>query len=560
MPIQSANKPELLTVEKWAGLNQQARRGSIDDQEEWWNENLYALGPGNLRSCWGPSAAIYTVPTGYVIRRIFFGFYGGGPDGPTPFFGAPPPGRLCWVFRSPTDPTNQAGYVDEVDLDSGHVTVVGQIWTAISPQWWGSAKVWRPQFIGRADITTLGTGQQGGVLFGSPKGLYAWSNPTGQTGGTAAGFGLFSPGDNAPDWLTDAAETLSPVVPMPIGLPGIYTMEVYGERLWVGGKDVVSFSAPSNGADFSTVDGGGSFGFFGDNLVYSWMDFSHSAGYLYLFGDSSTWLISNVTLTGSGTPAAPYTTIFNYQNIDPIVGHRFPRQVGTWGRYKTMYNGAGIYLMFGGDAQVIGEKVTNLYLTLDTSQYYPTMAEATFFGFRHLLCNGRFTDPYGITRSLILAWNGGFWTVMSQHYELTHIGTYEQDSILTAYGTDGTYLYRLFDHPDNTLNKRLATKAFRGTGLSQLTIKQFKRIFMEVHDHSGLGVSFNGTSQTTGGGIPAGNQDVSFQLASGEIHDVLPHAINGSGLDCSIDLQSKSPDFTIERLHLTAEERTLYGA
>jgi hypothetical protein len=547
VPIQSDNKPELLTLEKWAGLNQQARRGSIDDQEEFWNENLYAIGPGNLRSCWGPSAPIYTAPAGQTIRRIFFGFYGNGPDGFTPQNGQPPPGRCGWMFLSPSNQaagSSAPGTVVEVDLDSGHTTTVGQVWTAVSPKFWASAKVWRPKFYGNT------AGEDGGVLIGSPQGLYAWDNPN-----------LYVPNGPAPNWLTNADISPTPTVTtMPYGLPGIYTMEVYAGRLWVGGKDVVSFSAPSNGADFSTVDGGGSFGFFGDDLVYSWMDFSHSAGYLYLFGDSSTWMVSNVTLTGDGSPLNPYTTIFNFQNIDPITGHMVPRVVGSWGRYKATYTGDGIYITQGGDAQLASQKATNLYLTLDTSQYYPTMAVATFFGARHLLCNGRFTDPWGRTRSLMLAFNGAFWTVMSQGLELTHIGQYEDKSVLTAYGTDGTSLYRLFDHPDNALVKRLSTRAFRGTGLSQLTIKNFKRVFLELHDHSGGGVSLIGTIHTSGGGIPNGAESLGFQLTGGVAHDVIPFAVNGNGLDGAIDLESISPDFTIERLHLTAEERTLYGA
>ena len=64
MAIQSANPFDLVTIEQWKGLNQQSERGSIDDQEEWWDENFFAIGPGNLRTCWGPSAAIYTAPAG----------------------------------------------------------------------------------------------------------------------------------------------------------------------------------------------------------------------------------------------------------------------------------------------------------------------------------------------------------------------------------------------------------------------------------------------------------------------------------------------------------------
>jgi hypothetical protein len=557
----------------WKGLNQQSRRGSLDDDEEWWDENLFAIGPGNFRSCWGigdPKVPIYTVDDprfghapGTRILRIFFGFIGSA----TPEFQAPPPGRFGWMFLSD-------GTIDQVDLDTQNVTMIRakkgtsttvppQVWEPLPPFYWACCKVWRPQFFGNV------AGQVGGVLFGSPAGMFAWdgttlSEPgTGPPGTTPAPA---YPSDVAPDWLTDAAELTpeAPPVYMPTGLPGIYAMEVYGNRLWVAGKDVISYSAPSNGADFSTTGGGGSMGYFGDRLVYTFMDLAQSAGYLFVFGDSSTDVISNVQLTGQGTTSQPYNTAFNYMNLDPMVGHRFPRPVGRIGRHFVQANGAGIFMTTGGDATEIGNKLTNIWLTLDTSAYLPTMATATMFNFRVLLVNGRFTDPFGVTRNLLLMYHpvqgNPFWSIASQGLELTNIGYFEQDSTMTPYGTDSVSLYQLFAQPDPTLIKRYASKAFRGAGMSMLTLKNWKRLYMELHDNSGQGVSFTGTMTCGGGGVPGGVEDIGFQLAEGEKFDIIPQPIQGQGIWGAIDLTSLSPDFTIERLHCAAEERTLFGA
>ena len=539
MPVQSTNPPEIITLEQWAGINQQVPRGSIGDQEEYWNENLFAVSLGALRSCWGPSDPIYTAPAGTKIVRVFFGFIGY----PTPQFSAPPPGALGWMFLDD-------GVVEQVDLNTKEVTRIGKIWTPIPPQYWASAVVWRPRFFGSVQ------GQNGGVLFGSPQGLYAWD-----------GVHLSSPGDPAPDWLTDLAETdpSAPIPPMPVGLPGIYCMEVYQTRLFVAGKDVISFSAPSNGANFSTTAGGGSVGYFGNKLTYSYMDMASSAGYLFVFGDSSTDLISNIQLTGSGTTTSPFTTNFNYANIDPQVGQGFPRPVGHYGRYMTMFNRQQLFVMKGADAQEIGDKVTDIHQTLDTSLYYPTMCPATMFGFRVMLFNGRFTDPFGRVRNLLLMWHpmGGrtpFWSIASQHYELTNIGCYEQDSIITPYGTDGTNLYQLFAKPDPTLIKRYSSKQLRGNGIAQLTVKNFKRLYLEFNDKFGGGVALHGTVTAGGGGVPGGTQDIAFELTQGVSHGLEPWPIQCSGIWGAIDLESVSPDFILQRLHVAAEERTLFGA
>jgi len=191
MPTQAANPPDILTLDSWeAGMNQQGSRSSIEDEEQYWTENLFGIGRGNLRSCWGLSEPIYTAPAGKVILRVFFGFYGNT----TPQFQRPPPGRLGWMFLSD-------GSIDEVDLDTRSVNHIPNVWEPIGPAWWASAKVWRPRFVGHT------VGQPGGVLFGSPKGLYAWDGTT-----------LSVPGGPAPDWLSNAAETPFPVpTDMPVG-------------------------------------------------------------------------------------------------------------------------------------------------------------------------------------------------------------------------------------------------------------------------------------------------------------------------------------------------------
>jgi hypothetical protein len=352
-------------------------------------------------------------------------------------------------------------------------------------------------------------------------------------------------------------------------------MEVYKSRMFVAGKDVISFSAPSNGADFSTANGGGSQGYFGNKLTYSYMDLASSAGYLFCFGDSSTDFISDIKTINTGTDALPvFTTNYNYDNVDPQVGCRFPRPVGRWGRYLIMFNGAGVFLIQGGDASEIGHKVTNIWNTLDTSLYMPTFAAATMFGFRVILANGRFTDPWGVTRNLLLMWHNikgaPFWTIATQNLELTEIASYEQDSVITPYGTDGTSLYQLFARPDAKLQKRLSTKAIRGTEKQQLVIKNFKRLYAEVYDNSNptTGISITGNVISGGGDVPGGSQSIAFDVTTGEIpgfHSqkmaaVLAAPLSGAGIWAAVDLMSYSPDWTLERLHLAAEERTLYGA
>lgn len=533
MTIQSDNVPELLTLWEWTGtssgvggVNQSANRNVIDDQELWWLENLFPIAPGELRSAWGPSAPIYSVASvpGVAILRIFFTII----DGVNP---------LGFMFRSD-------GIVDQVNLNTGAVTSLGVVWQPVAPNYWCDLKLWAPNQFGASP------GQSGGVLIGSPAGLYAWD-----------GLNLTIPGQTAPSWLTTDDITGNTTV-MPSGLPGIYAMEVYLGRLFVMGQTVISMSAPENGADFSTADGGGSWGYQGDQLTSSYTDLVQSAGVLYVFGDSMTNYVYSLQLVGATTAIGTlYTTQFNYSNINPQIGHRFFRPVGHWLQDLIVLDGAGVFDLSGQSMLWVSAKLTNLLLTVNSSSFQPTITSAHIFGQRWLLINAQLTDPWGVSRPMIICWNGQIWTIASQGLNLTNIGSYEQNSVIVPYGTDGTNLYKLFAQPDPNLQKLLSTKAYKGPNI--LTIKDWKRAYIEMSDKmqppGPEGVSFTGTFTTIGGGIPNGAEDVSFDIPpSGK--DTIPHPLVGKGIAGWLDLQSVSPDFTIERVSLTYDERALFGA
>jgi len=97
-------------------------------------------------------------------------------------------------------------------------------------------------------------------------------------------------------------------------------------------------------------------------------------------------------------------------------------------------------------------------------------------------------------------------------------------------------------------------------GASQLMVKNYKRIYAEVMDNDGRGVQIHGNVTCGDGGVPGGTQDVDFQLSPGARHALIPHPVEGAGIWCEFDLKSQSPDFTLERIHLASEDRTLFGA
>jgi hypothetical protein len=540
MPIQSANPTEKIHLFNWTqgGVNQSSDRSVIDDQDTFWCENLFPIAPGELRSAWGPSAPIYTAPSGTTILRMFFAPLNDNQYG--------------YMFLS-------NGNVDQVDVNAGTVTTIPSVWQPVAPNYWADLKLFVPtQVAGPGAI-----GSPGGVAIGSPLGYFAWDGST-----------LTSPGQTPPLWLSGGATTDAAGQPlvMPSGLPGIYMMEVYLERMFVGGQTVISMSGSTNAADFSASGGGGSWGYTGDQLTVSYTDMVASNGWLYVFGDSMTNYVSGLQLVGAVTAIGTiYTSQFNYANINPQIGHRYFRPVALWLESVVVFDGAGIFLLSQQTYVWLSAKLTNLIRTVQSDSFQPTMTTCHIFGQRWLIINGEFQDPLTHQyRSMLLCWNGQIWTIASQNLNLTHIGSYEQNSCITPFGTDGTSLYRLFDHPDPLLSKKICTKAYQGP--NPLTIKDWKRVYVQLHDKmipptwsgdavppSPEGVYITGTFTSHGGELPNGSESVSFSCKPGN-WDTVGHPTVGKGITAWLDLESNSPDFTISRISLSYDERAEYGA
>lgn len=522
--LQSANIPDVVTLDQWAGMNRAMDRDAINDQECWWLENFFPLGPGQLRSAWGPSAPIYTAPGGVTILRVFTACI----DGVNP---------LAFMFRSD-------GIVDQVNLNTNAVTSLGSVWQPVAPNYWADLKLWSPNQFGNTP------GQSGGVVLGSPAGLFAWD-----------GLNLSAPGQPAPPWLTGGGS-----FPMPSGLPGIYSLEVYKDRLWVMGQTVISFSAPANGADFSASGGGGSFPYNGDQLTSSLTDLQASSGFIYVFADSSTDSITDLQLNAAGSPiGAINTTQFLVANVDPQIGQRFFRPVGVWEILFAAWTGSGIYLLTGGQFAWASQKMQPIFNSLNAAPFQGTIAPVHVFGQKWMLFNGTFTDTDGVARSMMVTWSGpqlNQWFMTSQRYALTHLTSFENYGVISAYGTDGTSFYKLFAQPDPALRKRIQTKAYVGqSGLANLTQKDWKRVYVKFQDNSGSspGATITGTQRTAGGGLPNGVKDIAFMVSPG-MSDTVPAPTEGKGISASLDLSSLSPDFTVVRIQQTFDERTLYGA
>ena len=441
-------KPKFFTVNPAAGINTQAKRESIKDEQFAWLENLQPVGDGNYRALYSNGSAIYSAPGGTTIIYAYFFNVGGT--------------LLAAVFLSD-------GTAVQVNVTTQATTVISSNPGNFYP---GSSALGNP-------LPACAQYGQSGIIIvctASSSGYFAWDGTT-----------LYSPGSAAPNWLTNSTPTT-----MPSGISGT-CVETFSARVWVGLGAEFFNSAPGNGADFSGADGGGATPSSDSFLRREFTQIRQANGFNYLFADSSVNVLSNVQTSGS-----PVTTTFNNQNVDPQIGTPWHNSVQAFGRGLVYANTTGVFALYGGAAEKVSDDLDGIFasamsqLEEDSAISQPSSAAMILNSIRVYMLLVPVQGPYDAAPRLALVmWDGKKWWIGSQVSSLTFICTQEINSILQAWGTDGTNLFALFATPSSSLAKTWQTKLWSGEGF-QIT-KQALRIYTMAVDNSGSGYTFTGT-------------------------------------------------------------------
>lgn len=517
-------------LEKFGSLNTQAARQSIEENEFSWLENMMPIGDGNLRALYSNGSSIYTTAAGTTVIYKFFYNIGSS--------------NYVAVFQSD-------GSAVQLNLATLGTTTIGSAGTFYN----GTSLPAASQF-GNSGLVIVG------VVTGSD--YWAWDGTT-----------LYAAGSASPSWLNGGTPTTMPSV-----LQGT-AIETYQSRVWIANGPVVSFSGPSNGASFSGSTGGGSFTSSDSFLRSKFTAIRQSNGFLYLFGDSSINVISNVQTSGS-----PLTTTFNNQNIDPEVGTPWPNTVQSFGRGLVFANQSGVFALYGGSAEKISDNLDGIFASGQTQlaalnpTQQPSAAKALLYSIRvyMILLPVPAAAPFNTAattsfRNVVAIWTGKKWFLGSQVSTLNYIAPQEINSVLTAYGTDGTNIFPMFNTSSSSLTKTWQTKLWSGDGWP--IIKQAMRAYLQANDNSGSGYSITGTidfqnsndtpaaGQTTaavtfssstfaiiwiGAGsvvfqfTGAGGANLNFTSAGETIGGL---NTNNTGCQIGATLQSTSPDFTV---------------
>lgn len=500
-------------LEEWKGLNTKPRRAAIDDQQCYWLENVMPIGAANARFIYGKGTTLYTAPAGRTV--IYYAF---STISTTDYMFVFLDNGTAYQIKVSDGSSTTISATANTFYTAGkalpHICAWGTkgiliVATVGSDNYWGwdGTTLTAPGSTAPEWISGLSGGsitKAGNVTTGS-------STLTGfaDTVGVEIGMYVSGPGVPVNTFVTGGTSTTVTISnvgtatgpgnytftwQMPTGIAGV-SIDTYQNRVFIVNGTKRLMSGASNAANFSTSNNGNIAVSYDSNLNKNYTHVVSAAGYVYLFADSSTWNISSIQTTVSGSTT---TATYQYSNTDPQTGTGYTNSVQVLGRAICFVNTNGVYALLGNTAVKISNELDGIWANLDTS-VVPTSAVATIFGIRCLVVNIRAKDYTGTTRNFMCCWepNTRHWWITSQEIAPTFVATLEVNSNLTAYGSDGNVIFPMFQTPSASINKIVQSKLYSGGQTSAYIIfKQILRFYLQVDSLGTSPDNFSVTADT----------------------------------------------------------------
>ena len=396
--------PQPIVFEGFSTLNTQSARPSIEDDQCSWMDGFMPVGKSTARTMWDVGPVIYSAASG--VHIVWFDFCN---------IGAVP---IAVLFLSD-------GSIAVVYTTTLYTAIIAPPGTILNVSRMAAGiSQWSDQFLI--------------IVSTQANGYFLWDGTT-----------FYSAGDSVPGFTT-----------MPTGIMGS-SAEVYEGRLWISNGSTIEFSAPQSLTDFSSADGGGTFQSTDSFLRVGFTQLRQTNGFLYLLADSSINYISGVTTGG-----VPTTTTFSNQNADPETGTPWSATVDVFSRNIVFANAFGAHISYGGAVTKTSDALDGIYTSVPNfGGVTPSAAKAIVFSKRIWCLLLPVIDAVtGQQVNKLFCWDGKKWWSTQQSVALTYIQHQEINSVLTAYGTDGTSLYPLFAVPSANFTKTLQSKLYSKPG------------------------------------------------------------------------------------------------
>jgi len=223
----------------------------------------------------------------------------------------------------------------------------------------------------------------------------------------------------------------------------IVDVATFSGRTWVAAGRTVYYSASTSPFDFTSVSAGSLT--LTDETLHGNITAMYSANnFLYIFGDDSINVFSDVRVTSTGA------TLFTNTNVSASVGTKRTYAIFPYFRSLLFMNDYGIYALVGSTTSKISDPLDGIFPYIDFSQ--PVTGGQVLLN--NILCaafnfyvNSSFTLGPSGSRFIQAVFFEKKWFITSQGNGINYVTSVPVGGVISLYGVATTVIYRMYNNP-----------------------------------------------------------------------------------------------------------------
>jgi hypothetical protein len=273
---------------------------------------------------------------------------------------------------------------------------------------------------------------------------------------------------------SNATATLVPTVNPTVGI------DSFSGRVWLAQGRTVYYSAAGSVSDFTSVSAGSVT--LTDSTLHANITRILSANnFLYIFGDDSINVFSDVRVTSTGS------TLFTNTNVSASVGSKLTYAIFPYFRSILLMNNYGIYALVGSTTSKISDALDGIFTSINFETANVSAGQVLI---NNILCaafNFQYTGTNGVEngpRYMQAVFFEKKWFFTSQGDNIFYITSAPIAGQTAIFGTDGTKLLRFYNDTTSNINSYVQT-ALLPMG-DPIRTKQALKFAIEASNNAGL--------------------------------------------------------------------------
>jgi hypothetical protein len=211
----------------------------------------------------------------------------------------------------------------------------------------------------------------------------------------------------------------------------------FSGRVWIANGRNISYSAAGSLSDFVTVSAG-TIVLTDSTLRGNIVQLLSANNFLYIFGQDSINVFSDVRVTGTGV------TLFTNTNISASVGSKLDYAIFPYFRSVLFMNDYGVYALVGSTTSKLSDPLDGIFDNIDFATTAVTAGQVLI---NNILCaafNFRYDDN-GNYRYIQAVFFEKKWFFTSQGNDIKTMASIPVNGKIRLYGTNGTNLIQFYD-------------------------------------------------------------------------------------------------------------------